>query len=381
MTGVHDGQEGGSIRLNSLGIAASVLDAMLDRLDAIEGVNRSPRKRTHARWPFRRISVELEVQHPGGSATRLKVATRNLSRGGVSVLHSMYLHSASRCTIHLPTITGEVRGVPGTIARCTHRGGRVHEVGLQFDQLIDLRHFYDRRTAARMISLERVDSQRLRGLAACCTRGDSEYHLIRSLLAETNVSLRRVDIASLAGVDALADADLLIIGQSQAGESGTKTLKAIRERGVGIGAVLLATDMDTLADEGFFDLSDVALAATPLTRSAFHATLAEILLVRSGAMSGGAGLANDDAVAWSARVAMQEMRDRIAKALQNDDMAGVDAACERLGECAIAARAHEVAALSQRACGLTTSANRGELASVLLRMLAQLDAMGAGRAA
>lgn len=381
MTGVNEDGGRELARVNSLGISASVLDAMLDRLDAFEGHAHGPRNREHARWPFRKISVELEVQQPGGSATRLKVATRNLSRGGMSLLHSMYQHAKSRCTVHLPTNGGEVRPIAATIARCTHRGGRVHEVGLRFDHPIDLRDFYDRRTAARMVSLERVNPLLLTGTAVCCTRGESEFNLVRSLIADTQISLRRVEANQLFELEPLDGASLLIVGQSQEDGTGTRLLRRLRERGVGLGAMVLAADIDALAEEGFFEIADVALAATPITREGFHATLAEMLLVRTGAGEGRNGGSSDDTVSWSARVALQELRDRLSCALQSDDAAAIEACCVRLGECARLAHQYEVALLAERAQLLVASGNKGELASVLLRMIGQLDATSAHRAA
>lgn len=381
MTVVSDDSGRELARLNSLGIGASVLDAMLDRLDASEGQPQGPRKREHARWPFRKISVDLEVQHPGGSATRLKVATRNLSRGGMSLLHSMYLHAKSRCTVHLPTNAADVRPIAATIARCTHRGGRVHEVGLRFDHPIDLRDFYDRKTAARMVSLERVDPLLLAGTAVCCTRSESEFNLVRSLVLDTQIAIRRIDANHLFDLDRLDGASLLILGQSQDQGTGTQLLRALRERGVGVGAMLLAADMDALAQEGFFEIADVALAATPITRETFLATLAEMLLVRSGAGPACAGGSSDDTVSWSARVALQELRDGLAKAIRNDDAPAIEACCVRLGECARLAHQYEVALLAERAQALAASGNKGELGSVLLRMIGQLDASSAKRAA
>ena len=380
MTGVNEDGGRELARLNSLGISASVLDAMLDRLDATEGQPRGPRKREHARWPFRKISIELEVQHPGGSATRLKVATRNLSRGGMSLLHSMYLHAKSRCTVHLPVNGGEPRPVAASIARCTHRGGRVHEVGLRFDHPIDLRDFYDRKTAARMVSLERVDPLLLAGTAVCCTRGESEFNLVRSLIADTRIALRRIDANELLGLERLEGATLLILGQSQQDQSGTQLLRRLRERGVGIGAMLLAADIDALAEEGFFEIADVALASTPITREVFHATLAEMLLVRTGAGDCHGG-SSDDTVSWSARVALQELRDRLTRALENDDAGAIEACCVRLGDCARLAHQYEVALLAERAQMLVAAGNKSELAQVLLRMVGQLDATSAHRAA
>lgn len=50
-------------RGNSLGVSMSVLNALLDKLDVDEQSGRM-RKRIHARWPFRKLIVQLDIQHP-----------------------------------------------------------------------------------------------------------------------------------------------------------------------------------------------------------------------------------------------------------------------------------------------------------------------------
>ncbi|WP_348234565.1 hypothetical protein, partial [Salmonella enterica] len=72
----------------------SVLNALLDRLDVDEQGTKS-RKRVHARWPFRKLNLQLDIQHPGGTATSLRVASRNLSRSGIGLLHSAFVHAKS----------------------------------------------------------------------------------------------------------------------------------------------------------------------------------------------------------------------------------------------------------------------------------------------
>ena len=92
-------------RPNTIGMEAHHLDVLLNHLDT-PADNKANTNRTYARWPFRRTAIKVNIFHPGGSEVSLKLACRNLSRGGVGVLHTAYIHPGSTCTVELPNETG-----------------------------------------------------------------------------------------------------------------------------------------------------------------------------------------------------------------------------------------------------------------------------------
>lgn len=360
-------------RGNSLGVSMTVLNALLDKLDVDDQAHRA-RKRVHARWPFRKVVVQLDIQHPGGTATTLRVATRNLSRSGVCLLHAAFLHSKSPCIVHLPGVDGQVRAVPGVIARCTHRGGRIHEVGVRFDTQIDLRTYFDGRVAARLVSLEQVDPRQLSGLVLSCMRTEREQALVRSLLSDTNLSLRSIQVGELCEPTKYDGVRLLIIGQTQEGESGTALLRAMRDKGIIVPALVLTADIQAPPREGLYDLPDVALAATPVPKEQFLATMAEILLVRE-ADSNGRGLGSlDHATASGVLVALQELHQKLGDAMRNSDTDLLEPLCTRLADCARVGHLNDIAALADRVKGLVLLNNVSEVTPLLIRLLAMIEA-------
>src|SRR3989337_1747869 len=59
-------------------------------------------KREFVRWPFRLTTARLRVVNPGAPTEQaFKVACRNISCSGISLLHSAYVHVGSPCTIEL----------------------------------------------------------------------------------------------------------------------------------------------------------------------------------------------------------------------------------------------------------------------------------------
>lgn len=371
-TGGRGNAEDAQLRGNSLGVNMTVLNALLDKLDADEAAGKA-RKRTHSRWPFRKTLVQLDLQHPGGTTTTLRVASRNLSRSGVGLLHCSFIHANSHCVVHLPGVDGQMRQIPGVIARCTHRGGRVHEIGVRFESQIDMRTFFDGRVAARLVSLECVDPKVLTGRVLCCARSDRERQLVQSLLSETNLSVRTIGQDELTDQTKYDDARLLIISHSLDGASGTARLRAMRELGIIIPALVLTADVQAPPREGLYDLPDVALAATPLPREQFLASIAEILLVREADLSG-RGLASlDSTTAYGVVVALQELRDRLDTAIKQSDTDVIEPLCARLADCARVGRLTDIAALADRVRGLVLLNNMAEVTPLMVRLLSMVE--------
>lgn len=85
-----------------------------------------------------RIIVELGQSD---ATLRALVIPRDVSEGGVSFLHGVFVYSGTTCVTLLRTRDNETMLVPGKVVRCTHVAGRVHEVGVKFDHPIDVAPF------------------------------------------------------------------------------------------------------------------------------------------------------------------------------------------------------------------------------------------------
>ncbi len=106
-------------------------------------------ERRGVRYPYHvQEGIEARIDQPAGSTLRCRVKPRNLSSGGICFLHSNYVHSGTACMILLKTLKGEKVLVPGTIAWCKHARGVVHDVGVKFDDEIDVGQFLTRYAAS-----------------------------------------------------------------------------------------------------------------------------------------------------------------------------------------------------------------------------------------
>jgi len=83
----------------------------------------------------------LRVVHPGGRATSHLVRVRNLSSGGVGFIHGSFLYPDTACHVAIQTRHGDSVALAGAVTWCRHIGGKSHEIGLRFAQLIRIDEF------------------------------------------------------------------------------------------------------------------------------------------------------------------------------------------------------------------------------------------------
>lgn len=119
-------------RSNTLGLSRLALEEVHATLDAADSRVERDDARAYARVPVRGGAIAVCLEHPGGTTAELLMAGRNLSRGGVSLLHSGFVHAGTKCIVRLPLGVDRVVSFPGEVVRCTHRGGQLHEIGVKF---------------------------------------------------------------------------------------------------------------------------------------------------------------------------------------------------------------------------------------------------------
>jgi hypothetical protein len=97
-------------------------------------------KRGHTRYMLpSSISVVGELEQPGGSPQRLVVSVRELSRGGLSLLHGGYLHVGTRCVFRFfDASKKQVAMAYAKVVRCQHVKGQIHDVGTKFDMPLEI---------------------------------------------------------------------------------------------------------------------------------------------------------------------------------------------------------------------------------------------------
>ena len=198
-------------RRNTIGMGPQALEAFLDRLDAMALTGVSTESRTYARWPIREAFVEVCVQERGTFKRCLVMATRNVSNGGVSVLHSSFMYPGSTCTVSLPTRTGSSHDsivMTGKIARCIHRDGMIHEIGITFDEPIDASKFVAK-LMPKHAGSEVASAAKLSGTVLQIDASPVDRRLIEYFLSVTKIKL--ISVGSFEEARKLATGQLDLI--------------------------------------------------------------------------------------------------------------------------------------------------------------------------
>ncbi len=308
-------------RPNTLNLSAKELQGLVATLERSSPPNA---KRQYARWPFPCATVRLELAQPSGARSSLHLACRNLSCQGVGLLHSAYLHPGGRCTLHLPAPGGGDIAIPGVLVRCSHRGGMVHELGVRFDRLIDVRKVVpDPGTSPlsfEVVSPDALEGRVLLGLALA-----SDAAVVRHLLGETRFSFSSA--RSLDDLIALArdGARLAILGEDLPPSGAMDAVRALRGVGCAAPVIFLSRDPSRGGLRGHEDVHGLVLSSPPEQRTLLCAA-AELLLMpeapRRAAAPDGATSALE---AWAGQV---------EAALERRDAAGLRNLCQQVARLA-----------------------------------------------
>lgn len=116
-------------------------EALIATLDSSHSPADPASKRAHDRRPFRMADIPLCVNQPDGGKNYFSVYGRNISRGGISILHGGFLYNGSTCRLVLRTPGNELLAVSGVVRHCRHVERLSHEIGIQFLQEINPRQF------------------------------------------------------------------------------------------------------------------------------------------------------------------------------------------------------------------------------------------------
>lgn len=274
-------------RINTLRSSVRELSSLLDRLDATCQTTDGPGHpdREFVRWRFRDPVVEVQVDHPGGNRQTLHLASRNLSRQGISLLHSSFVYPGTPCRVMLKESGTVRRAIRGVIKRCEHRGGRVHELGIRFDEEISTKEILGLDPLREGYSIEHVRPERLQGSLVVVASSELDEQIIIKMLDDTSMQLgaARDDEGVRARVKRGCDL-LLIDSLLEGGRSGIELLAELRAEGFDASAVVLTAD----ASESCCDAARAAgangMIFRPVSKFRLMQAAAEFLL---GASDGG----------------------------------------------------------------------------------------------
>ena len=318
-------------RPNTVGLSERGLDKVLDALDARD-VDAPPRaalvRRRFSRWAFREERVDVVIQHPGGSEAMLQLACRNLSKGGISVLHSSFVYPGAACVVNLPCRGGGATPIPGRVTRCEHIRDVLHELGVKFDKEINPRDFVEPRPLDSRLLLERVDRLVLTGRIVIAEPSAGERQLIRRAARRARATTVEVSTGAEAIEEAGKDAVAIVAALDLPDMPGPGLATAAAAAGVDV-PVIVTGERPTGAVCRTLGLHPIAaFLPRPLDENTLHRAFAEFCTEERPA-SNAVQNARAVFIHQSSTVALQ-----LDRARRRGDAAEVFSVAERLADSA-----------------------------------------------
>ena len=188
---------------------------ILDQLDR-DQASAAANARKSERHTYRaKVIVEWIVND---GAHRAAVATRNLSRHGLGFLTTRFVYPGTRCRVRLISALNIAQVSEATVMRCRYLSGTtgVHEVGVKFDQPIDVSIFQPSACVPRVL-LAGFDE----------TRANMISLLLRRLQTQVEVQ-ENIDEAQRLATEQPFD---LLVFDADATQSPCDLIRRMREEG------------------------------------------------------------------------------------------------------------------------------------------------------
>lgn len=200
---------------------AAIAEILL-RLDAAaDEAGNAVDVRGAVRYNYRDHDLIVRLENPDAQPVRYAVVSRNISRGGLSFLVGSFVYPGSKCTVRLIGEYDNTQTVGGRVARCRYveGSGSVYEIGMRFDQPIDVAMFQRDAETMRVLL---VDDDLF------------QHKLTEQLFKPCGVKLTCTDDAgSVLELAEFQRFDLILVETDLPGTDGLSVVRELRQRGYG----------------------------------------------------------------------------------------------------------------------------------------------------
>jgi CheY-like chemotaxis protein len=322
---------------NTLRISQPDLDRLTAELDAQAAKSPASSLRMFSRWPFRHARVRVEFRQGDAAVHTLDLASRDLSPGGVSLLHSAYVHAGNACRVMLPhPLMGEVP-VDGSIVRCRHVKGVIHELAVRFNQPIRVREFVRIDPFESCFTLERVEPSKLTGSVLHIEDAAMDRQILRHCLRETNLSVTSAETGAEGVRRAGEPFDLILCSLDLADTPAMKVIESIRAADCPTPIVAISADTSRPTRDRLRAARASAFLAKPIAQHTLLRAIGEFVLLGSAVGDvGGAvrcSLPIDDPRQTLVEEFLTELKKYVAsllKAVQDSDSESAKRVCLRI---------------------------------------------------
>jgi CheY-like chemotaxis protein len=263
---------------NTLGVGGPAYESLLMRLNTEPPDGACDPQRVHTRIPFVDPFVRVVLEEAHGSRREMVLACRNLSRGGVGLLHSSFIYPGTMVTVFIRRPDGSCPGVRGRVARVQHRGGVVHEIGVKFEKEINPRAYSPSDITEAAPSFERVNPQNLRGEVVFVTDSDGLARRLKHYLRETGLNFRFAGTPDAALDEAAGSPQMMLVDMDFGAVAGPELVKKLRVRGFNLPIALIGDPGRGLARSIVRVCGADAVVHTPVHQEELLRVLGEFIL-------------------------------------------------------------------------------------------------------
>lgn len=222
---------------NTLGVDGRAYDILLGKLDSLgahaEGSDgAADPRRMYTRVAFSEPLVRVQIEDERKSTREIVLACRNISQGGVGLLHSSFMYPGTTAVVFLRRNDGTSPGLRGKVVRVQHRGGVVHEIGVRFDKEINPRDYISTDFTRAAPSFERVAPERLLGEVVVAASDPMMVSLIETMLSGTGLKLCFAATVAEAVEACHKAVDMVLVELDFAELSGPELVKKLRTNGL-----------------------------------------------------------------------------------------------------------------------------------------------------
>jgi len=280
MTNRYTGKAKPNSQRNTLNMDRAVYEQLLRKLDLEHHNDASPQNpnRIHTRLLYHKPYLDLEIESGDRSRQTLTVAARNISSGGISVLHSSYTYTGARASVSLDRIDGKPHKAKGTIVRCDHRGGVVHEIGIRFDQPIIVQEFIRPDILQCVRTRERVRPDQLEGTLLVVGDDPNLIPFIRQFLVNTSIKYAFADTPQQARERNPDDFDIVLVCLGTQESDAIAFIRSLRASGYTRPVLISGACLDDATGNQIRLSTADAFIPTPISESDLLRAIADYML-------------------------------------------------------------------------------------------------------
>ncbi|MCP3905971.1 MAG: response regulator [Planctomycetes bacterium] len=214
-------------------------ERLLEELDA--AIAPTDSKRANLRHVFRATDIPIVVRHPQGGESRFLMYGRNISRGGISVIHAGYVTIGAVCQVVLPQLSGKPVATRGVVRHCRLVAGSWHELGIHFGEEVDPSIIEGVPTSVEQRVGDACHGDGPRDVILIAESFEPERDLLLHQLTMCGLGARGVCTSgALLDVVQQEPVRLVLSGLSVATDDGLRTIQRLREMDFD-GPIMMAT--------------------------------------------------------------------------------------------------------------------------------------------